>query len=463
MAGRSRITNSILVVAGIAFFAIVAAIKLLNQGAILAEVPSVTAEYVGPSPHTKPVVVVFVHGIFGDRSTWGEQKTSFPEMLTTDPSLVSTVDGFVFEYYSPKFGPASNVSELAKQLKAAMEDHHVFEDHQRVAFLVHSMGGLIARRSLTLLSDPSKVAMVYFYATPTNGADITSLASTISSSPQLKSMLPLDSNESLQQIADDWLSRPALRTIPSYCAYETLPTDGIFVVTQASARALCNRLPEAMTANHIEMVKPFSRTDPRYSRFVTALKESAFEQPPPTNPATTGGAATSVDAPASREGGAPTAARGEFRVVVDGRLWNSVRSRVVVYDGRFSLLDRVRVFEPESRSAKVIYKVTGHDLVAAHLNFRGVPLNQGSVRGVAIEPDGSEFPISDAEGYDGLMKLVWTHMEMLKEGKGTYYLTVFDRAGRTFDLDLYNVEWSMWPNSTTISGGYAEPSSAASK
>ncbi len=252
---RHRVVSRIMTSAAILLAVVVViAIKIVNRGVVIPGNPSIKAAYLGGGPHTQPVVVVFVHGIFGDKSTWGEQKTSFPEMLISDPSFDGKVDVFQFEYYSPRFGPASNVGELAKQLKSALEDNHVLQDHDRVAFLVHSMGGLVTRRCLILLHDLKKVSMIYFYATPTNGADIAGIAGRISSSPQLKSMLPLEGNEALQQIEDDWLNRPELRTLPSYCSYETLPTDGIYVVTQASARALCNRLPEGMTANHIQIV-----------------------------------------------------------------------------------------------------------------------------------------------------------------------------------------------------------------
>lgn len=256
---------------------VAAAIWLLNRG-VVSEVPSIKTGYEGEGPHRKPVAVVFVHGIFGDQTTWASQETSFPQMLTSDPALGDKVDAFVFQYYSPKFGPAGNVSELAKQLKAALEDHHVLEDHEHVAFLCHSMGGLVTRRALILLRDLKKVSMIYFYATPGNGAEISQLASRISASPQLKSMLPLEGNEALQQIQDDWLNWPEARGMPSYCAYETLATDGVIVVNQSSARSLCNRLPEAMTANHSQIVKPESRTDPRYTRFATALRETALNQ-----------------------------------------------------------------------------------------------------------------------------------------------------------------------------------------
>ena len=107
---------------------------------------------------------------------------------------------------------------MAKQLKAALEDKGVLRDHAHVVLLCHSMGGLVTRRALLLLRDLRKVSMIYFYATPTDGAAIAELASKISLSPQLKSMLPLEGNEALQQVQDDWINWPETRVLPSYCA-----------------------------------------------------------------------------------------------------------------------------------------------------------------------------------------------------------------------------------------------------
>jgi hypothetical protein len=210
----------------------------------------------------------------------GGQETSFPNLLISDPAFKDDVDAFVFQYYSPSFGPASNVEELAIQLNATLEDNGVYREHEQVAFLCHSMGGLVTRRALVLRHDLTKVAFIYFYATPTNGAEIADLASRLSSSPQLKSMLPLEGNEALQANQNDWFSWAEAQKLPSYCAYETLPTDGVFVVSQSSAKALCNHLPEPMTANHIQIVKPDSRQDPRYSRFATALQTALRDLPP---------------------------------------------------------------------------------------------------------------------------------------------------------------------------------------
>jgi len=235
----------------------------------------VTRDYEGEGPHHKAAVVVFVHGIFGDKSTWSRQETSFPQLLTEDPDFRDKLDVFVFTYYSPHFGPASSVSALGSKLGAALEDKGVLNDHDHIAFLCHSMGGLVVRRYLLQTRDLSKVSMIYFYATPTNGADVADIASRVSSNPELRAMFPLESNDFLQSIQNDWQAWPAAQALPSYCSYEELPTYGIFVVPQSSARALCTHV-DPMTANHIEIVKPPSRDDERYTRFATALKKTVF-------------------------------------------------------------------------------------------------------------------------------------------------------------------------------------------
>jgi pimeloyl-ACP methyl ester carboxylesterase len=244
------------------------------------EIPSdLRSEYVGPKPHQKPVVVVFVHGIFGSKNdTWVNKGESFPVLLATDPSLQANTDVFLYEYFTPKLSAAGSIVELADQLRGALQDHGVFRDHKRVVFLSHSMGGLIVRQFVTSNTDKiPQVAMFYFYATPTDGAELTAIAHRFSGNPQLRGMVPLQDNDLLQSIQQRWIGVASLMQIPSYCAYETLPTVGVYVVSQASARGLCNKPLDPITADHINIVKPPDRDDPRYARFVTALQESVPE------------------------------------------------------------------------------------------------------------------------------------------------------------------------------------------
>ena len=251
-------------------------IWLANRGMISIDRSpfDITAAYVGPAPYNKPVAVVFVHGIFGTRdATWMNHDASFPALLESDPEFHNEIDVFIYEYFTPKFGNANSIVGLADQFRGSLDDHRVFEDHQRVVIVSHSMGGLVVRQFLlTKRERLGKVPMLYFYATPTNGSELTIAARKISSNPQLRGMLPLEGNELLQAIQSGWLGWDAAKKLPSFCAYETLPTLGVMVVSMDSATALCNEDLDPITANHIDIVKPKDRDDPRYTRLTHALR-----------------------------------------------------------------------------------------------------------------------------------------------------------------------------------------------
>jgi hypothetical protein len=207
------------------------------------------------------------------------QGASFPELLESDPEFHNKIDVFVYEYFAPKFGNANSIVGLADQFRGSLEDHHVFDDHQYVVFVSHSMGGLVVREFLLNNREHlAEVPMLYFYSTPANGAEVTIAAEKISSNPQLRGMLPLEGNELLQSIQSGWLSWDATKKLRSYCAYETLPTYGVMIVSESSAVALCNQSPDPITANHIDIVKPKDRDDPRYSRLAHALRSVLSSQ-----------------------------------------------------------------------------------------------------------------------------------------------------------------------------------------
>ena len=255
---------------------VVGVVKLLNTTQPGRSPLDVKVAYVGAqAPYNKSVAIVFVHGIFGAKNdTWFNRGKSFPALLASDPEFQNQADVFLFEYFTPKFGSAATISGLAGQLRGSLEDNRVFEDHKSVVFLSHSMGGLVVRQYLLTKHDLSKIVMLYFYATPTNGSELTTTAQRISSNPQLRGMIPLEGNDLLQSIQDGWLQWEEAKRVPSYCAYETLQTYGLWVVPQSSATALCNQAIDPISANHIDIVKPADRRDPRYSRFATALRKS---------------------------------------------------------------------------------------------------------------------------------------------------------------------------------------------
>jgi triacylglycerol esterase/lipase EstA (alpha/beta hydrolase family) len=103
-------------------------------------------------------------------------------------------------------GLAPSIVDLADQLRGDLDDHHVFEDHQKVVFLAHSMGGIVVREFLlNQQSRLAKVPMIFFYATPTNGSELAVLSKLASSNPQLRGMVPVEGNDLLQSIQSMWL------------------------------------------------------------------------------------------------------------------------------------------------------------------------------------------------------------------------------------------------------------------
>jgi len=221
-------------------------------------------------------VIVFVHGATGNAiSTWTNESTGayWPRLIADDP-VFREEDIFVYEYPSPMLGSSYNINELAEDIRLALSDA-VIPNHKRIIFVVHSMGGLVVRQYLLKYRDVAdQVAFVYFYATPTTGSPMATLATLFSHNPQLGNLRPMKADEYLGNLQRDWLAVPRLRAIPSYCAYETRNTLTVRIVEQESATNLCNRRLDPIDTNHIDIVKPKSVRDKPYLTFRSAYIES---------------------------------------------------------------------------------------------------------------------------------------------------------------------------------------------
>jgi pimeloyl-ACP methyl ester carboxylesterase len=222
----------------------------------------------------KDSVIVFVHGVLGDsRSTWTNSSTSayWPALMKADP-FFNDFDIFVIGYPSALFHSSYRVDELVEVLRRDLDSADVFAKHKHVYFLCHSMGGLVVREYLTRYGNrASQVPMIYFFSTPTTGAEIASLGALLSTNRQMQGLLPININEYLASIRNNWLA--AQFSIAAYCAYETQDTNGIRIVGESSATNLCNRRLDPINANHLNIVKPRDATDAPYTAFRNALRE----------------------------------------------------------------------------------------------------------------------------------------------------------------------------------------------
>lgn len=137
------------------------------------------------------------------------------------------------------------------------------------------MGGLIVRQFL--ISHPDliqKVQMLYFYAVPTDGATAANVVRYVSNSPQVDSMVTLGFNNYLSGLYNDWVGSKQLKQLPTYCAFETQDMLGGRIVPEYSARALCTEPSDPLSGDHVQIVKPRYRGDPRFTVLATAIKAS---------------------------------------------------------------------------------------------------------------------------------------------------------------------------------------------
>ena len=201
-----------------------------------------------------------------------KSKAFWPQLLTED----ETFNGFniyVYEYPSPLFRNSLNPDEVAENMRLRLKDAGII-DHSEIIFLVHSMGGIVTRSYLQKYQDVAdRVRFIYFFATPTEGAEIARLGKFLSQNPQFGKMVPIDADSHLADLMRSW--QAARFGIKSFCAYEKQPVSSIgIIVDMASATALCTEPPDPIDATHIDIVKPADLKSDSYIAFRNGFRET---------------------------------------------------------------------------------------------------------------------------------------------------------------------------------------------
>lgn len=238
------------------------------------ESPGVAPEFPGyvRDTGTRTGVIVFVHGVIGNgRSTWTNQEsgTFWPQLLTEDEAF-NGFNVYVYEYPSPLFRTSLNQDEVAENMRLQLEEDGITA-HSEIIFLVHSMGGIVVRSYLQKYQDVAdRVKFIYFFASPTEGAEIARIGNLLSLNKQFGRMVPIDADSYLADLIRSWLA--ARFGIKSYCAYEKLPSPAVgIIVEMASASALCTEPLDPIDANHIDIVKPANQKSNSYLAFRNAF------------------------------------------------------------------------------------------------------------------------------------------------------------------------------------------------
>jgi pimeloyl-ACP methyl ester carboxylesterase len=235
----------------------------------------------------KPRVIVFVHGLHGSRETWRASNGAYwPQLIQSDPQFRNS-DVVVAEYPTPSMRGQLSTVQLSEILWQGLQKQKVW-DHQEVVFIAHSLGGLITEQML--LNHPADAARVPFivsYATPHEGSIVASLAKIYDSDPLLTDLRDGDDNNFLMDLEQRWRSTPAAAGIHRYCAYEALDTPAgagvgrylgahTRVVSYYSATYGCDvdTPPQKIVANHIDIVKPASRSADAYTFFALIYRRN---------------------------------------------------------------------------------------------------------------------------------------------------------------------------------------------
>ncbi len=235
----------------------------------------------------KPRVIVFVHGLHGDRETWRSANNAYwPQLIQTDPHFQKS-DVVVAEYPTPSAHGQLSTVQLAQILYQKLKQQRVW-DHREVVFISHSLGGIVTEEML--LSHPTDAAHVRFivsYATPHQGSFVANLAKIYDGDPLLTDLSDDTDNAFLINLEQNWRSTPAVSKIHRFCAFETLDTaagEGVGrylrahlrVVNYYSATYGCDvdTAPQKIVADHINIVKPATRSADAYTFFARVYRNN---------------------------------------------------------------------------------------------------------------------------------------------------------------------------------------------
>ena len=245
-----------------------------------------------PQPTPRPRVIVFVHGLHGNRESWRASNGAYwPDLIRTDPRFAySEVD--VAEYPTPPSNGKMSSVQLAELLFNRLQQDRVW-DHREVVFIAHSLGGILVEQML--LRHPAQAARVRFivsYGTPHEGSSVARIASFYDKDPLLNDLSDTADNGFLSQLEHHWRGSDSVNRIHRFCAYEsedTRPGSGFGRYLRVHARVVgyfsatygCDVTtpPQEIPADHVNMVRPLDRHSSAYDFFYRVYRQNPILEP----------------------------------------------------------------------------------------------------------------------------------------------------------------------------------------
>jgi pimeloyl-ACP methyl ester carboxylesterase len=225
-----------------------------------------------PTDDGKQTAIVFIHGFSGDRhGTWG----SIPEFLRKDARLDGW-DMFGFGYQSRKqidllgiWSADARLEEIALKLISTPE--LAKKNYQTLAFVAHSMGGLVIQRALILSPELRKrTTHLFLFGTPSAGLVKASLLSWLKQ--QVNNMRA--QGPFIEQLRSDWTGL-RLDTAPNFKFFAVAGETDQFVPPNSSLEPFPEKFRRVIPGNHLTMLDAKSAADPCLKLLIAGLTEGA--------------------------------------------------------------------------------------------------------------------------------------------------------------------------------------------
>jgi hypothetical protein len=231
--------------------------------------------------------VIFVHGLDGDaRTTWRPKdmpEAFWPAWLGEDFPAVGVWSLNYAVSSSAWKGHSMPLVDRAKNTLDLLELDQI--GRRPVAFVCHSLGGLLVKQMLRLARDSldptwrgivDQTALIVFLSTPHSGADIASwmqylgkLLRTTVSIEELEAHHP-----QLRDLNDWYRDNVGVLGIKTFVYCEKLPTGGILVVNETTANpGIPGVRVIPVDEDHVSICKPVSKESQIYRRVKRLIEE----------------------------------------------------------------------------------------------------------------------------------------------------------------------------------------------
>lgn len=235
--------------------------------------------------------VVFVHGLDGDaRTTWHPKDSPdkfWPAWLGEDfPSIGIWSLGYAVSTSAWK-GTTMPLIDRATNTLDLFELDDI--GHRPVAFICHSLGGLLVKQALRLASESRNpdwraiaehTGLIVFLSTPHSGADIANWIQYLGK--LLRTTVTVEELEAhhprLRELNDWYRDNVEDLGITTFVYCEKIPTAGILVVNETTANpGIAGVRPIPVDEDHVSICKPSSREAQIYRRVKRLIEQNVFK------------------------------------------------------------------------------------------------------------------------------------------------------------------------------------------